>query len=222
MKFKKGEPAEPEAVADLDVVVAANRCPFCRDDVAATESVACVTCLTRHHRECWDEAGVCSSCGGGERLEPRSAPAAEETLASFSQVSSEQVFQGRALLGSITTWGAAFLAATPLVRFLPRQVLPSLSYGDTLYYELVVFLPLIVAGVVALASLRQLVWGDRKGALVGGGLSLLQVLTSGSLLALGYVGIDKFPQWFWLIVLPVAAALALCGRLAKRQAHPET
>ncbi|MCA8924198.1 MAG: hypothetical protein KDD82_20480 [Planctomycetes bacterium] len=75
----------PAPVERDDVRVAAHRCPYCRDDVASTEGVVCRECLTRHHPGCWDEAGRCSSCGSGVRLEvpsatraagsPRSGPA---------------------------------------------------------------------------------------------------------------------------------------------------
>ncbi len=70
MKFKdrpRVEP-EPEPVERDDVHVAANRCPFCHEDVEAQESVVCQGCLTRHHEACWEESGVCSSCGGAQRL----------------------------------------------------------------------------------------------------------------------------------------------------------
>lgn len=53
----------------VQVSVEANRCPFCRDDVAPTESVVCQSCLTRHHPDCWDEAGQCSSCSSQIRLQ---------------------------------------------------------------------------------------------------------------------------------------------------------
>ncbi|MCA8924195.1 MAG: hypothetical protein KDD82_20465 [Planctomycetes bacterium] len=60
-------PPPPEARDDVRVV--ANRCPYCRDDVASAEGVVCRECLTRHHPGCWDEAGRCSSCSSRERLE---------------------------------------------------------------------------------------------------------------------------------------------------------
>lgn len=53
-----------------DVRVEANRCPFCRDQVEAEESVVCQDCLTRHHRPCWEEGSGCSSCRGINLLEP--------------------------------------------------------------------------------------------------------------------------------------------------------
>src|SRR5579871_4463817 len=54
------------------------RCPFCHADIAieSEEWVACAACLARHHRECWEEAGACSSCGDEARVEntkPRSS-----------------------------------------------------------------------------------------------------------------------------------------------------
>ena len=61
----------PEIDGDVlaQVTVEANRCPYCRDDVLAEQSVVCQTCLTRHHPECWDEAGRCSSCSSQTRLQ---------------------------------------------------------------------------------------------------------------------------------------------------------
>ncbi|MBL4846607.1 MAG: hypothetical protein JKY65_13870 [Planctomycetes bacterium] len=64
--FKAPEPRE-------DVRVKANRCPFCRDEVLAEESVACQGCLTRHHLPCWEEGAGCSACRGTSLLEPRAA-----------------------------------------------------------------------------------------------------------------------------------------------------
>lgn len=63
--FQGPEPRE-------DVRVGANRCPFCRDDVATEESVVCQGCLTRHHKPCWEEGTGCGSCRGTSLLEPAS------------------------------------------------------------------------------------------------------------------------------------------------------
>jgi len=57
-----------------DVKVSAHRCPYCRDDVPAAESVVCQDCLTRHHPACWDEAAKCSSCGATARLASERPP----------------------------------------------------------------------------------------------------------------------------------------------------
>ena len=47
----------------------ATRCPFCHDDCAETEDVAvCRACRSRHHSDCWAEAGECSSCSASEYL----------------------------------------------------------------------------------------------------------------------------------------------------------
>lgn len=51
------------------------RCPYCKDDIEAVGSVACVHCLARHHPDCWDEVAACSVCGSKERLEPADLPA---------------------------------------------------------------------------------------------------------------------------------------------------
>lgn len=54
--------ADQESTERVQVTVEVNRCPYCRDDVRPIESVVCQACLTRHHPDCWDEAGRCSSC----------------------------------------------------------------------------------------------------------------------------------------------------------------
>ncbi len=63
-----------------------NRCPFCHEDAEAKMSVACQSCLARHHSSCWQEGGACSACGSREVLEPNSRGQAEslrvETLPS--------------------------------------------------------------------------------------------------------------------------------------------
>ncbi len=66
MKFKERPPREqePEPVERSDVHVAANRCPYCHEDVEAKQSVVCQKCLSRHHGACWREAGSCSACHG--------------------------------------------------------------------------------------------------------------------------------------------------------------
>lgn len=54
----------------MRVVASPIRCPFCHEgiDLADEAWVACAGCVARHHHACWDEAGRCGSCGGGERL----------------------------------------------------------------------------------------------------------------------------------------------------------
>jgi hypothetical protein len=70
VKFKeqpRREP-DPEPAERDDVHVAANRCPFCHEDVLVETSVVCQRCLTRHHEACWEESGACSSCSSTQRL----------------------------------------------------------------------------------------------------------------------------------------------------------
>jgi hypothetical protein len=45
------------------------RCPYCHDDVARTSAaVACTTCFSVHHRDCFAERGSCSIFGcAGEK-----------------------------------------------------------------------------------------------------------------------------------------------------------
>ncbi|MGE0713381.1 MAG: hypothetical protein AB7N76_35920 [Planctomycetota bacterium] len=50
------------------------RCPYCHEGCdASQDACACAECLSRHHRECWDESQGCSSCGANARLEARAA-----------------------------------------------------------------------------------------------------------------------------------------------------
>ena len=71
--MKKTQPPAvptPRAALRDDVQLAANRCPYCHErvEVDAADWTSCRTCQARHHEACCDEAGVCSSCGAGERL----------------------------------------------------------------------------------------------------------------------------------------------------------
>jgi hypothetical protein len=61
---------DPQASELPRVRLATSRCPFCHEDVEPTapETVACASCLARHHPACWDEGRVCSACGASERL----------------------------------------------------------------------------------------------------------------------------------------------------------
>lgn len=57
-----------------------NQCPFCREMVnVAQPHAVCSVCLTRHHRECWQEHGSCAVFGCGSstvlRASGESAPA---------------------------------------------------------------------------------------------------------------------------------------------------
>lgn len=57
------DPGVPDAVVSL-------RCAVCGDSANAEHSldwVACPTCRTPHHRECWAHSGGCSRYGCGER-----------------------------------------------------------------------------------------------------------------------------------------------------------
>jgi len=74
-----GDRADRDDRDDVRVGASPVRCPFCHDgiDVAGEAWVACAGCVARHHAECWDEAGRCGVCRGGERLTREgAAPAA--------------------------------------------------------------------------------------------------------------------------------------------------
>lgn len=55
---------EAELERDRPGSLGLHRCPYCHDDVAAAESVACQGCLARHHGSCWEESGRCATCSG--------------------------------------------------------------------------------------------------------------------------------------------------------------
>src|SRR5579859_1737518 len=50
------------------------RCPYCHEDVKPAQDawVVCADCLARHHKDCWQDGGRCSSCGQTGFLEPAS------------------------------------------------------------------------------------------------------------------------------------------------------
>ena len=71
MESSKPRPTPPPATPERDDVrLVSSRCPFCRETVAAPQSVACQGCLARHHPDCWDEPGRCSACGSRQALRP--------------------------------------------------------------------------------------------------------------------------------------------------------
>jgi hypothetical protein len=72
VKFKEQPRSDErdEPVERDDVHVAANRCPFCHEDVEAAESVVCRECLARHHSSCWSESEQCSACACTVKLQP--------------------------------------------------------------------------------------------------------------------------------------------------------
>ncbi|MCA8924113.1 MAG: hypothetical protein KDD82_20045 [Planctomycetes bacterium] len=48
------------------------RCPFCHEavDLEGDRWLACAACLARHHTDCWDDHGACSTCSATQVLEP--------------------------------------------------------------------------------------------------------------------------------------------------------
>jgi hypothetical protein len=58
-----------EDVRGLEVRGSPTRCPYCHNDVSPEETVACQSCLARHHAECWNSHGTCATCGSARRLE---------------------------------------------------------------------------------------------------------------------------------------------------------
>src|SRR5271156_2614014 len=62
----------PARTGPLEVKIAGSlvRCPFCHGDISprTTDWVACSACLARHHKDCWQERGACSTCRGSNYL----------------------------------------------------------------------------------------------------------------------------------------------------------
>lgn len=60
---------DPAPGAALELVAgeleAAPSCPYCADPMQAEGLVACATCETLHHRDCWASAGACTTYGCG-------------------------------------------------------------------------------------------------------------------------------------------------------------
>src|SRR5437016_3061738 len=61
----------------IDLHQSPTRCPFCHEGIerARERWVACAGCLARHHEDCWNEAGHCSTCRLETRLEIAATPA---------------------------------------------------------------------------------------------------------------------------------------------------
>src|SRR4051812_43141728 len=70
----------------IDLHQSPTRCPFCHEGIERTRErwVACAGCLARHHEECWNESGRCSSCQVEMRLEiAASVPAPRRERSTF-------------------------------------------------------------------------------------------------------------------------------------------
>ena len=69
-------PADDTAATGRDVPIAGlNRCPWCHDACAPDSATVCQQCLARHHPECWEATGACSSCRSAKALQPAQPPA---------------------------------------------------------------------------------------------------------------------------------------------------
>lgn len=62
------EPGREVPIAGL------NRCPWCHDACAPESATVCQQCLARHHPECWEATGACSSCRSAKALQPAQPP----------------------------------------------------------------------------------------------------------------------------------------------------
>lgn len=52
----------------VHALLASGQCPYCHDAVDSSEGVACASCLSRHHQDCWDEHKQCAACAATTRF----------------------------------------------------------------------------------------------------------------------------------------------------------
>ena len=87
-------------------------CPFCQGVIKrGTAVVACSTCGTAHHRECWDEAGGCTTpgCGDDGQTELRSPSKGQQR----TSTSTGAVWS--LVLGILSLCGGVFVTGVPAI-----------------------------------------------------------------------------------------------------------
>lgn len=119
----------------------ATRCPYCHDDCAETEDVvACRACLSRHHSDCWAEAGECSSCSASEYL------GAPETETETETETEESTVLGMEK-GELALW-VTLLATSGLILGMVQGV----SAFEAMFTEVGLKLPWLTQAVLAPAK----------------------------------------------------------------------
>jgi hypothetical protein len=119
MKEGQERPEPRDVVPRDDVHVGVNRCPFCHDDVDATDRAAlvCQGCLARHHGACWSEAGRCGACKGTTPLAV-ARPVAREPEGRVAVVAPQSASSAAVVVGVVFVVAVALLllfSATLLV-----------------------------------------------------------------------------------------------------------
>jgi len=94
VSVKKKTPRKKK-VTVAESVSALNKCPFCQDgiNISRDKWVVCAACLARHHRECWDEYGACSTCKHQQMLDPTRAT--QSTATPSSPKRARAIFRSR-------------------------------------------------------------------------------------------------------------------------------
>lgn len=68
LERRSAAPAVVSSGPEVRGMTNVGRCPYCHDQAEVSASVACASCMSRHHTECWDELGECASCGARVRF----------------------------------------------------------------------------------------------------------------------------------------------------------
>jgi len=68
LQRRRASPPEVSSGPEVRGMTSVGRCPYCHDQAEVSASVACASCMSRHHTECWDELGECASCGARVRF----------------------------------------------------------------------------------------------------------------------------------------------------------
>ena len=110
--------------------------------------MACLACVAKHHRACWDDAGACAACG------------AERVLAEAPAVRPRA--RGVATLYVLASLGTAFLALVTLA--LPLVTLVSLGSARAFVSdeELAVYGGVALVAALVEAFLARALWSRAR------------------------------------------------------------
>jgi hypothetical protein len=115
------------------------RCPFCHDDLGASETWTCPGCSTVHHLECAREGGKCAELGCGATLSEGPAATAPRAVRRWRRLFSVEFQRAFWLVAAVVF----FTLAAPSYAPLPAIVLAAL------------YLPIAVLAVMRLLGRRR-------------------------------------------------------------------
>lgn len=94
-----------------------SRCPYCHDEVLASDCLECKECAARHHTECWLELGRCGSCRFSDSIssDGESVSRPLEARPRVQTLWSRNGPVGRAILAVIFVFAALFFAGLVLL-----------------------------------------------------------------------------------------------------------